>query len=202
MAYSVNDLLEVRNVMVDAHDGAVNVMHFKVHTVTTGGAGDQETANIIANIFKPVYLALTATTVEWRYSSHRRVWPLPKTPEIQSDIAVGSGTATGDQLPGQTCGIITLRTGLAGVKNRGRQYIPFPAESANGSDGLPNAAYQALLAPLRTIIINDITVAGISGGYVLRPVIYHAAAHTSDDVTSGVLRDYWGTQRRRVNRRF
>jgi hypothetical protein len=136
------------------------------------------------------------------YVAVQHILPEPAGDTSFSSIAPVNGSNVSDLLPRQTCGIITLRTGIAGVKFRGRVYAPFPPESANDSSGQPNAGYLTNLDALATLFDDVLTITVGADSLGLTPVVYHRSDDTTTPITVAVSRPRWATQRRRNNNRF
>jgi hypothetical protein len=129
----------------------------------------------------------------------------PTNPKMaQFAAADGAGTTTGDMLPPQVAGLIKVTTGVAGRRFRGRMYIPFPSESDSVVEGAPNAGYLAKVQPIITELATSpiITVGGstVTYDYGLYPRPY--TAFQWKEITGGLFRTRWATQRRRsfINR--
>lgn len=106
-----------------------------------------------------------------------------------------AGSITGDPLPRQVSGLITLRSGLAGRANRGRVYVPFPGESSNVATGfaVPAPSYRDSLADIGTYMIDpEVEVGADEGDALMRFELPNAKGFSSF-----VVREGWATQRRR-----
>lgn len=194
---AVNDILKVAHFNTFSPQTAVTVRHFRVSAEIAGGATYLEIANAIKARYDSLWPPIMPVNVTYRGVGVQRIKPLPRLVEVFSTAPTQAGTRTGDPCPSQTCGVITLRTALAGRKFRGRVYVPFPSEFDNNSIGRPTAAYVALLASIANELIASVTVVGALGTTTLVPVIYHKSTTLTDDVVSHRVRDIWGTQRRR-----
>jgi len=138
---------------------------------------------------------MTATG-EFRGAQAQKVFPLPKGATFNaSDPA--AGTRSTEPLPPQTCGVISLKTALAGRHFRGRIYLPFPAENDNGVTHIPSATYITNASTLMTGIFVTTGVVGATGTTNMKPVIFNRLTGGTTDVVSGRVREGWGTQRRR-----
>lgn len=196
---SVNDILEVR-IFCDrtlSGQAAVNVRHYRVTQVQGSGATNLVIAQFLDTAFHSKYKPLLCDSARYKGVGVRRIFPLPAETETLTGGNMGSGTATGQALPEQTCGVITLRTDLGGPRYRGRVYIPFPAEDSNDSDAKPTTAYYDNLT-----LLGDVLAAGMSPGsggntVDMVPVIWSRKYGTWRDVTGRQSRFKWGTQRSR-----
>jgi hypothetical protein len=203
MAYTVGDIMLVRNICLTPSDGAINARHYRVSAVGGTGPTDQEAANVFATSWKPLYVALMAATATWFQTDIRRIFPLPLGATSISDLTTAVGSVIPDALPQQISGIITLHTALAGRAGRGRIYVPFPAEAdSSGSPPVPLAGYITRLNALRDAMLLTLTTPGMVNNATFQPVIWHRASSTFTLVASATSRNYWATQRRRNNGRF
>jgi hypothetical protein len=108
-------------------------------------------------------------------------------------------TGSGGPVPAQTCGLITLRTGLAGRSFRGRVYLGAVRSGLMDSTGAQwNSASLATLQAASTAWVNAMTL----GSHVTGLGVYSAKYNTMAAVTSNVFRQYCGTQRRRAEQRM
>jgi len=107
------------------------------------------------------------------------------------------GTVAGDPLPSQCAGLISWRTALAGKRNRGRTYMPFPAEADNAVTEFPSADYQARLQTLASTLENITLLNTEAGDIFLRMQVNSVAGNTFTDVDGYLIRAKWATQRRR-----
>lgn len=111
------------------------------------------------------------------------------------------GNISGDVLPPQTAGLLTLRTGLIGRSARGRMYIPFPAEPDNILGAVPSTAYVLAANILAAQVLLARSIVAPNGG-TLEPCIWSRKTGTRVLLLSATARDKWATQRRRslINR--
>jgi hypothetical protein len=86
-----------------------------------------------------------------------------------------AGTVSGDSLPPQTAILISRRSVEVGARNRGRTYLPAPAESTqvDGEMDTTNAGNVSTS-------INAVRIALVSAGHT--PVIYNTKVSTADPV--------------------
>lgn len=194
---AVGDILEMRVLCVSGDQIGVNVRHYRVNTEVAPIPTHLDIANSLDNVFAPLYKEVLSSLATFRGIGIHKVFPLPPTVEAQSTLNVGPGLRTGDILPSQTSGVVSLRTALAGRRFRGRAFIPFPAEVSNDAAGVPNGAYQINLGLIMNALIASRNVNVGLGSVGLVPVIYRRIAHTSTDIQTGIARTIWGTQRRR-----
>lgn len=101
-----------------------------------------------------------------------------------------SGVATA---PANVTLALSWRTGLAGRKHRGRNYIPGVVENDLTSDDRINSPFATLLSSIAAQYL-----AAIPGGGPYEPIIYHILNDTFDAVTSFVIDSILDSQRRRL----
>jgi hypothetical protein len=104
------------------------------------------------------------------------------------------GTAGGNAVPNQVCQVVTLRTGLAGRSNRGRQYWPGLQESTvSGSgftwDSADLANNQTAAAGWRSAM----------RGADMNPAVLSRTLSSLRECTSVQAQPKLGTQRRRLS---
>jgi hypothetical protein len=99
----------------------------------------------------------------WRGAGVRNLTE-PRTLEFASVGLDGIGIAGGTNLPTQVSGLLSLVTGLAGRKFRGRIFPGFPSTAFADVQGLQNAAGSVALAGIAAAISTSqtLSVGGIS----------------------------------------
>jgi hypothetical protein len=115
------------------------------------------------------------------------------------------GTAGSTPMPTQARGILSWQTLKRGQAYRGRNFVPFPATTAQTApSSLPNAAYLAAIAAYGAWYLNGFTVVGADSTGVFLPCLWHNKAgktgvpfaKTYDFITGGRFQQYWGTQKK------
>lgn len=110
-------------------------------------------------------------------------------------IASGAGTGTGQSNPNQVSIVATLRTALAGRRNRGRMYLP--ANAANIISGQLSSAQCTSLATAVAAFFTDIN-SNAAGPQKVQVV--SITGSVSNDVTDVSVDSKLDIQRRRANR--
>jgi len=146
------------------------------------------------------------TTTSFNFTSVRDLRAASQ-PDIASTGTVRNGTApTTDALPRQIAAVITVKTGLAGRKYRGRMYWAGFAESANGATGHMTAACKAALDAFAAGFMAAANVSGLQIGVAHRPTAFDEVTglpispglgFTTPAVQFLCRDDIWDTQRRR-----
>jgi len=195
---AISDTVRIVVYCRDENQEALNVSYGLITSITAGPISYQLAADTLSQYFADAYKPVLSVNARYQGLSLQRLLPLPQTDPFNSTVGAGVGTVTGDTLPSQTSGVISLRTGLAGRSFRGRKYIPFPGEASNDATGFPTAAYKANLATLAGLYT------GINGFIVDTPTAFNLEATIFSlvngafyPVESNVIRSQWGTQRRR-----
>jgi len=108
-----------------------------------------------------------------------------------------AGSAGLGLLPGQTSGLISLKSSTLGKIGQGRTYVPFPSPLDNAADGTPTAGYVTRLADLGVFLSHDLTV--VAGGQTatFKPCLYRGGTDTPRFIDEAINQDAWATQRRR-----
>lgn len=190
------DIIQVKFVTRLDDQTAYNVRHWQVVNKAGTGATIAQFMDAINTVFRTDYLAVLNANAEYRGVTCQRVYPLPADNEVfQSDPDIGA--VAGDPLPRQTCGLISLRTGIAGKRNRGRVYIPFPSEADSNATPAPSATYITRLGTLGGLFTTAVAWGTAPNTNQAVPVIYHRDNHTVVPLQSFLVRSAWATQRRR-----
>lgn len=193
----VGDIMQVTFVCHTGQQAGLNIRHYRVDAIVLPEPPIQAAADQMSSNFAAAYQALMSNQATFLGALVRRVRPLPPSSPVQGILLSGPGTVGGDILPKQTTGVITVRTALAGRANRGRIYVPFPAETNSDTAGAPTAGYVTNLTALANMHAAVFTVAAGLGSATWTPVIFHRVAGTATPVTTALARPFWGTQRRR-----
>jgi hypothetical protein len=192
----IGDIWRVIAVCESPVQNGLNISHwattFNSSTMTPGAFFDD-----MDNTLRTLYANWLPDRCRYIGLIYQRIWPTPVLDRANTSHAPVTGTVEEDMLPSQCCGAISLRTGLAGRKFRGRKYIPFPARTMDVGAGTPTVAALALLAPLGTHYSTPWTVVGGGGVMTMAPVLWHPTDHTYSILSSFTLPNEFTTQRRR-----
>jgi hypothetical protein len=194
---AVGDVLIVRNICATPTQLGLNVRFYR-SILTIGPAillpitAAQFELNVATG-----YLNVLSASASWIGASVQKFLPGPPSFPAQSSALTAVGAVAGDPLPRQVSGLIGFTTAFAGRRFRGRAYIPFPSESSNDPNQLPDAPYLTGLAFLAALMIADVTVTSGPSTEVWRPCLLHRDTFLTDDITGFVIRTMWATQRRR-----
>lgn len=171
--------------------------HFRATNKVATGASLEDFAAAVDAACGTKLIACMANDADYRWTQVIRIKPV-RSVTVINNANTGSGTAGTQLLPTQTCGLVGKLTPFAGRKNRGRCYVPFPAEDDNAATGTPTVGYATRLGLLANEFIKTYTVSdGIGGSWDLIPVLMNESTGLTIDVTSHILRQKWATQRRR-----
>lgn len=110
-----------------------------------------------------------------------------------SEAIAGTGTQS---LPYECALVATWRTAIKGKKGIGRWYLPAPTTASLAVNGW------TLLPANQTTIATALAAMVTAWTGTLQPVIYHHAAHTTDNIIHGDLPDGIYSQRRRGHKRI
>lgn len=196
----VDDIITVRAVTYDTDQLGLNTMHYVVNATGSVVNTDQDFANNIDGLLAPLYIQVLNNIATYRGVSVqiRRAGMLFAA--AFSNGNEGPGTAGAVALPRQCCGLVGYTTALAGVRFRGRMYIPFPATASDNGDGLPSGGYTADIFNISQLFF------GYNGpitptGPTWLPAIIHApgisAVPLPTPITGSFSVGKWATQRRR-----
>lgn len=195
----IGDILEARFVCEyqTGRQASYNIRHYRVSAKVGNGATMQELATLLSGSFHQTFKAVMSSSARFVGVGVRRIQPLPVTVESSDAANVGAGGVTGEILPTQVCGIITLRTQYAGPRYRGRVYVPFPSEASNDTTGEPIAAYNAAMVNLANVFAMTLTGGGAGNTNTIKPVIWSRKFGEPEDVVRADQRSKWATQRSR-----
>jgi len=198
MSLILGDILEVKAACYRGNQLGLMVSHWLVTALT--GTDPFEPAQIARRLSDLMHVEIKGLMDDdAKYLGHSaRVIKGVPTAEEYSIVNQGYGVVTGDALPQQICGLISLRTGLPGRTNRGRQYVPFPAEGDNPNTTIPGVTYQTALSTLGAIYTLPQTATILGSSITVRCVITNKTGTGGNQPVTGALaRNKWATQRRR-----
>lgn len=179
-----------------------NLLHYLVVAEEGTGASIQAIAVGFSTAAATVYKPLLPVNASYRGCLATKIFPLPSGATSGSQAGNGPGTAVGEPMPATVAGVITKQTGLAGRRNRGRVFIPFPLEEDNQDDGTPNLPYIAKLDAWWIAMFQTFVFGPPGANSTLFPVIFHGPLSPPpvfQAITVGFSRNYWGTVRKRQN---
>jgi len=196
----VDDIIIARGVCFDTDQVGINQMHYVCNNTGSVPNTDQDFATALDTLLAPLYKLVINNIAFWRGVSVqiRRAGVL-YAPAIENANA-GAGTAGAIALPRQTCGLVGYSTGLAGVRFRGRMYIPFPSSTSDLGDGHPTGGYSLNIFNISQIYF------GFNGpitptGPTWLPALIHAPGKSPVPLPTLITGTYssgnWATQRRR-----
>lgn len=191
------DTVEQRVITVAGNQVGMNIFHYGVTTVTTGGASLLEIATAVDPVIAPLYKNLLWTGAQYRGIGFTNLTGV-RTIEWAANANAGIGLMAGNPLPTQTRSLISYQGNNAGAANRGRQYIPFPSVLAITASADLAAGYLANLVLLRTHLSATRVIIGVTGTLTMVPVIAHKP-HTPSNwaaVFQMFARTKFATQRR------
>ena len=195
---ALNDVYEVKIFCSMPRQTGLNVRHYKVTASVAPEPPASAFMDFLDQQFAAQYPPLLNTTAFYHGVSVQKILPLPKSVAITTDARRASGTGGSDPMPKQVSGVITLRTLLAGRRNRGRVFVPFPSEQSNTLEGVPTGLYGLSLIILGDFLIQPVNIVGLPGSATYTPVLNHRTPPFGQEIlVSRVARGIWGTQRRR-----
>ena len=112
----------------------------------------------------------------------------PQTPE--------TGVVTGEIMPGQVAGVVTLQTSFPGKSYRGRLYMPFASED-DSVNGKPGTTYKTNLGTMAGSFIGNFLFGSGGNESIVTSCVYSVTNHVATTIQSLVVRPFWGTQRKR-----
>lgn len=170
---------------------------YKVTAIGGSPATDLDFATNVDTLVATLYKARLATTSAYDGIQAQVVWPQPIPVSVAYTASAGAGTNGGTCQDRQSAGITSWQTAFAKQKNRGRTYWPFPSASDNTTNGIPSNTWVTALGTLCTALLGYSAVSNGGRTATVEMGIYHRALHTTTPLVSYVVRQKWGTQRRR-----
>lgn len=202
---NMNDVLEHR--VQFYNQGQLG--EFTSHWLVTATGGASLTDADMLPLLRPGILAnivsIIPNVVSYRGHVMQVIYPVRKVAAVDTTGQGPCGNTHGP-LPMQTSGLIATLTSLAGRAYRGRLFIPFPATDAITPPlDTPTPGYQGFLQTFANTYFQVWTGTVGANSCTITPVIYHRkagktgtpAAHSTSNITRGIARGVWATQRRR-----
>lgn len=199
---AVGDVFEFASVCYTGSQNQINVFHMRVLSLVGAQLPFQTIADQISGSWGSVITTAISNLTTYKGIKFRQV-SAPKTAVIITTNGQANGTLTGDRLPLQVSGLVSLRAASAPPRTRGRIYVPSPVEGQNDANGNPTAGYQTILASIGSYLIADHNIVVGAQTTVLRPVLFRDGTPSFFfDLTTSIVRANWATQRRRsgINR--
>lgn len=193
-----DDLLEMRVICYYGSQIAVNVYHYRTTnlTVVSGDVTTADMAQQMSGVLQVPYINLMPTTARFFGCGVRRLTPTLTLEDGWAGDEAG-GTESATVLPSQTCGLVTLLTGLGGRSQRGRKYFGFPAHTFMTAASLADATYRGRMADVIDLYLAGGTIVGVDGTTIDLVAVLKHLNNTHNDVTSYITRSQWGTQKSR-----
>jgi hypothetical protein len=179
----------------DSENG-LNVRHWKV-TFVTGDPNLDLAFSAMSQDLAALYAPCLADRADYHGLLYSRIRPLPANDQRGTRAGATAGTVEESILPTQTCGIATLKTGIAGRAYRGRIYIPFPPVTFSTPEGNPTGAYKTLINAVAQYYCTAHTYTVTGGSITLQGVLYHKVDSSVTFLNNWDARSYFATQRRR-----
>lgn len=201
MAIAVGDKYQVKIFCKFAPQLSVNIRHYIITAVSNPGT-EQKLCDAVSLALGSAIKPLLAGLASFFGVETQKLVGAAFVTQATSNSGIGSGSVTSDGLPGQVSGLISLRTGLPGRANRGRLFIPFPAEADNNATlafPAPDLSYITRLATLGLLLVTlTVTTTDSPASVVtLAGQIYHRGSNSFTPATTAVGQPNWATQKRR-----
>jgi hypothetical protein len=192
-----NDYLEIKYYTYLDNQLGENVFYGKI--LADGGPGPWApiaVANALSTWLHVQIKALIANPALYLGVSLRYWSPgSPNWATVWSKLNQGVGNAGATPCPKQCSGIFSKNTALAGQKNRGRTFVPFPATADTEPGGNPTASYLTRLTAYAQRVDN---VENIGADYGIAFGLFTWRMSASfRAITECVVRDRFATQKRR-----
>lgn len=194
---AVNDVYKIRFGFSCFRTTAYVVRHWIVTAVAGAGRTDAQIATAVDALGEPNFKNFLSVNARYEGTGVQKIFPLPATDEVVEAASAGIGSVAGDALPPQVAAVISLRSGLAGRRRRGRSYIPFGSENESTTEGFIGPTGLAALVGISDFLIDTIAITVGPDGVTLAPIVWSRSLLTSTLITNYRIRGSFGTQRRR-----
>lgn len=196
---TAGDAYQFTIVCRQAGQNGINVRYFLVDSTTGLVRPKQAWLDVVSGVMADKYKPLISSAAVYRGIAMRDVSiALPEL--LLSTAGSGAGTAIGDPLPSQSCGLITVRGPGAARHNHGRVYIPFPSEDDNAANGGVSVSYGTRADLLGTALTGTniynilIPAFSVTGRWYIAP---NRGTGIKTFLETFTTRGFWATQRRR-----
>lgn len=193
---SVGDVYEMIVYCTCGNQTSLNVRHWEVTGLDPGDFTDLDIAEAYNTRMRPEYLPLMSADANYWGCTVQKIRPLPIFERAVAPF-IAAGEEAAEVLPRQTAGVISLRTGVASRRKRGRVYVPFPAETQNEGDGQPTAAYLTDLESLAIAYMVPFNIVDGAETLTLESRVFSRLDNAFTPITDYILRSGWGTIRKR-----
>ena len=197
MPNAIGDIWQMRIVCVCGKQTSFNVRHYAAFNQTGVGANQDQVAVALGVNLGITVRACISDVATYNGIDVKKIFPGDATAPTAYTLTAGDGANTSPPLPLQVSGLISFYTGLAGRKQRGRVYIPFPPVAANQEPNGPTPAYVAALGTLRDALSNTVLAGNAPDTTTLVPILWHRKTNTYNTALTWLPRAAFATQRKR-----
>lgn len=193
----VGDIIETQVLTSFGNQIGLNVLHYRVATVVSGGTTLAAAAAVLDLGLHAAYKNAICNQATYRGIGMTNL-AAPRSVQTVSQGNLGVGTGGANMSPTQVRGLISWYSNLAGRRYRGRTYIPFVPTNGVTAAGDPLAAYVTIMDAVRAVLQGGFTVTSgaPSTTYVLAIIHRNDNPLSASDVVLGVTRNRFATQRR------
>lgn len=160
-----------------------NVFYHRVGPTLAAQYTDLQFATVFNALVKDDYLAMFTANATYRGVTTQVIKPVLY--DAVGVTSAAAGVVAGDNMPPGTAISVERKTGVGGRKNRGRFYIPFPAESHNDASGHPTTAFLTLAGNLAAKTIQTIALTGGANEIGVVPIQYPSDAPLAGRALTG-----------------
>lgn len=194
---ATNDRYQIRLYCTVGQQTSINVLNYLI-TGANGTVTDQQIATLMSTYVSDYYKSCLGNNANY-YGLDLRKWSGTTLGVIYTSKAgSGSGAATGNLLPKQVAGIISLRVNAPGRHGRGRIFVAFPSTGSNEGAGVPTLGYNGSVAALAAALVGPFTVVQSTGNNVTLQLCVRNRADGSQQPVASVLVPFkWANQHRR-----
>lgn len=177
------------------------VTHWKATLVQGTGPTDAQVAAKLSTVFAPLIKACMSSTATFVGVTCQQFDPV-RTDKASAVGDSGNGTVVGSAAPSQSAGVLSVRTGLASKRTRGRKYIPFPSVTNILADGSPSANQITAWTNLANALLTEQICGDLLNDGHFNYGVYSGLNRSWVKATNILVRTKFGTVRRRssINR--
>lgn len=198
ISLQTNDIIQVIQCGYFRGQLSMNNLYYRVDSSSFPGILLDDLPDAFMTYCTGFYDALMGSYAQYVGVMSKIVFPIGRITNVyKSTLAAVDGGGGDTPLPTGACGLIRFRRERPGRQARGRNYLPFPADTElDGTTGEPSAGYLTKVGNYTAHVCFTPTVPVKSHNLVLEQQI-HGRLTGTNPVVEVVISQGWATQRRR-----
>jgi hypothetical protein len=178
---------------------AIHNLYHRVALLVGAPVNTLDVATEINAALSPILRAIMAPYASYYGVQSRVFFPLNNERWVPKTTLSGVGTATGNPMATQTCGLIRLTGSVWGGAGAGRWYLPFPSVADDDTAASPGPTYltnaDAVAQWVATLLVVPALIG--TGTASLQSVLINRTTKVTNDIQVATVADAWATQIRR-----